>query len=702
MELAAGSYIAVLAAWGTTDAQLVDGYTGAALSTRNSSGTYTLSISEPDVWVDSRDANGGYGLVGRSIAIGASMSELYRVIDNNGYSLTIESSSDLSDVVGSSFVGVHELTKLSVSGGAAVSFGDDLVVLESVGDLVAEGSSLTVGAFDSGTYATLLAAAPAGTLNQQRLPSGQNIVLDGQTAQFDTLSVASLTLTNGSVLIADTINVAGDMNIELGSEVQLPVSEVGVPVPMHIVVDGTLYIDGTSTINLDGKGYPGGEGPTDSAAQFRCHGGRTTSIADCEAGDFSLVAMAGAGGQDAALFGGGFVHLEADTVIINGVVTANAIDSNDAVAAGAGGGIRITSNAISGFGTVRANGGAGAAPGTGGRVSLSSAAADGLSLQAKAGTDSDLFDEGSAGAGTVFENSDFGDGDITVDNLGQLSVVNGTTLPSIGRHVVGNAEQISADQWTLTRQGFDEQFIRGFSDTQTTIKYRSLQLDAPTQLSVVLDSYAYQQDVRIFQLQTPTVLGERVTPIVYDYDFEQRTNAEFVLPAGSYALMVVWTAMLDSEIVAEFDGTFEPTNQPEEELEFESVPQTHSLTLQEISPWADKAGQLLGLQVDLDLGDPNSPLFEVIANTESSITIESESTLSSVIGQPIIGVREFDTITVRGGAYLNLGADRVIVNNPSSMVIDDNSTLSVGEFNNGTLEVLSEIPQAGTIIQQNQ
>ena len=91
------------------------------------------------------------------------------------------------------------------------------------------------------------------------------------------------------------------------------------------------------------------------------------------------------------------------------------------------------------------------------------------------------------------------------------------------------------------------------------------------------------------------------------------------------------------------------------------------------TPWK-ASGQnddygLDGIEVDLDATDVTGALYEIISNTTNSITLKTaDDLLSSVsLGNELVGVHHFESLTVRGNASPDFGGDRVILVNDMNL-----------------------------------
>ncbi len=150
---------------------------------------------------------------------------------------------------------------------------------------------------------------------------------------------------------------------------------------------GVLIVDSTGSIDVTGKGYPGGKGSNDSgitlgyndgseAGAGGSYGGLGGSYNNAkpndtygnEADPIELGSGGGAWGSVYGGNGGGRVFITAGSITINGSVKANGASYQDSAAGGGSGGtVNIRAGTIDGGGTIEANGGGeGTSSGVGG------------------------------------------------------------------------------------------------------------------------------------------------------------------------------------------------------------------------------------------------------------------------------------------------------------------------------------------------
>ena len=806
-----GRYVVALTDWVYVPEQVISGYPDNGVSTGESSGDYDLTIDSVSggIWaaVDASTNEPGLSGLHVSLDVQNESSPAYPIVSNTGDSLVVESSEELSNYVGKELVGVHFLDQLTVQGGASLSFGDDQVRISGTVDgMVAEGAELSLGSFDGATYSRLITSAQAGTINQQWLSSDTALNLGSGTWNFDSLDIASLILGEGATLITDTLTVSEDLILRSGSTLTLPEPSTDGSIPsMTVQVDGVLRIESGASINLDGKGYAGEQGPTSMAATYRCHGGRTDPNIQCEYGNYQLADQAGAGGTADNLYGGGRGSIQAQSIIIDGEISADALPAEGIQGAGAGGALHISTDYLAGNGKITADGGSGITPGAGGRIRIHAPESTSVAVQARAGRVMSSGEsaieavsvvanvEASAGAGTLYQTSDASPGTLTIDNAGQASIAHGTSLPSVGRHVVESIESGDEGEWTITRKAFPIRQVSAYTASETDFVFHPVDLEAPASLTFEMDSLVWWDlQVRVFAIDNAATLGNRIFSLSSENE-EGVQRARFDLDAGSYMVTVVFPAVLDSEIIEAFTGEFEPDLPAEEDSEaapgtdgdyfataegeysegtpvfadddvdggedyplvqtedFSDFPSednpessledsgdaivsaefsdatdetpsstfvnpfaepslgearpgfadSYQLTITEVAPWQLVDDSLAGLHIDLHLQNDESPLYNIIRSTPTSLTVLSEEDLSELADQPFVGVMHFESLRVLAGAVLDLGSDKVIITSPEDMSVDTGATLSLGEFDETTRAYLREAPVNGALIERS-
>ena len=157
---------------------------------------------------------------------------------------------------------------------------------------------------------------------------------------------------------------------------------------LHVIAKERFSIDDTSSVDVYGRGYLPGRskgnvyfGGADSSSGGSYGGlGAGTSPGDIY-GSETMPDEPGAGGSITnGSAGGGFVHIIADALDINGAVRANGeTHYSYGVGAGSGGAVVISAGTLSGSGTIEADGGYATYGGGGGRIAVYTWASNGFS-----------------------------------------------------------------------------------------------------------------------------------------------------------------------------------------------------------------------------------------------------------------------------------------------------------------------------------
>jgi len=101
------------------------------ISTVEDLGSNQWLIGVGDIAWEATDVANARGIQGHEVSLNAAdtSASLYTVLSNTDSGVLVETSDDLSGIVGQELIGVHTLNTLNVLGGAKVDFGDDRVVL---------------------------------------------------------------------------------------------------------------------------------------------------------------------------------------------------------------------------------------------------------------------------------------------------------------------------------------------------------------------------------------------------------------------------------------------------------------------------------------------------------------------------------------------------------------------------------------------
>ena len=375
-----------------------------------------------------------WGIDGIEVDLDASedLSSHYTVVGNTENTITLQTTDDLSGVVGNELVGIHTFETLSISGGASVEFGEDrVVVLDPANSLIDGISSISSGSL---TW--------AGTL-----------LLDNTTWSLSNLD--------------QEVTIEGDLILQNGAMVTTRNAQASSQsiYALRIMVNGAVTIDSTSSIDLSGKGYPANEwsGPDFSQnTRAGCHGGiRNNTSSDCSYGRYERVRFAGSAGYQYGSGngnGGGLLELVATELVVDGVIRANGSNGgrwDNSQAPGAGGGIHLEVGTFSGAGSIEVLGGSNSYS-----SSYSSAAGGRISLYTSNNQFSGTFETASgssgrvSGAGTVFIKDPLETyGHLIVDNNGLNARRASTPIRRVGRHSITGVDEVAPGEWRIEVAG---------------------------------------------------------------------------------------------------------------------------------------------------------------------------------------------------------------------------------------------------------
>ena len=230
------------------------------------------------------------------------------------------------------------------------------------------------------------------------LPEGfatDRLTIDGARVSVSQSSPASLMLVNGALLThpgATTTSVP---------RLDLHVGTLSIDVQSSIDVTGRGFLGGLTADNTDPAGRTFGNVAGSTGRSGGSHGGpgglgfiNDPNVAGAVYDDFRAPTQAGGGGATACgggnNNGGGIVHITADALQLDGLVTADgASTASGCSGGGAGGSVRLEVGTLSGAGSIRADGGSvpgggnDTGGGGGGRVAIVYGTNSGFKLDGK-------------------------------------------------------------------------------------------------------------------------------------------------------------------------------------------------------------------------------------------------------------------------------------------------------------------------------
>lgn len=438
---------------------------GVSLDTTGSL-NYTLNIvpSKNRTWRQTAEQN----IVGHTVSLDAATpsSSLYPVISNTAESFVIDTQNtalDLSTVVGNDLIGVHVLDTLNVRGKSVLDLGKDrLTLLQPLSSSVEAGSTLIMGEVDSATIESLFTTSAGKIIIKNDLSLNSMTMNNTEVDVLGQLNVNTDLVINGGTLTATNINVGNNLDIINGGLLTVPDAEfisagssLNKVYQLVLNVTGAITIDSlSSSINLDGKGYPiRYNGPDFSASlntKYGCSAGigGSATTGDCTYGRYEKARFAGSGGNYTGDIGGGSVTITANSLNNDGLISANGTGTTYG---GAGGAVHIEVDSHTGTGSIQSN-----SPGhsSGGRISVQVATTDSFTTTGTYSANSNVYITSVGGAGTVYINSpDYPAGYLKIDNNSNNSLANSTPVRSVGRHTIISATRSDATHVVLTVAG---------------------------------------------------------------------------------------------------------------------------------------------------------------------------------------------------------------------------------------------------------
>jgi hypothetical protein len=239
-----------------------------------------------------------------------------------------------------------------------------------------------------------------------------------------------------------TLNVSGNLALENSSTLTHSSSTTASTYVLKLKVNGRIHVDTTSKINVDSKGYLGGQKSGNSSnngltlgnalgsasGSGGSHGGLggvySTNAVNEIYGSLYQPQDAGSGGGGLSSSatggnGGGVIRIEADELALDGAISANGEALN--FGGGSGGSLWITARKLSGSGNLAANGGNSTnyAAGSGGRIALYYTDASEFDLNKITAYGGSNASSRNGSAGTIYLQPQGGQAELVIDNRGQ-------------------------------------------------------------------------------------------------------------------------------------------------------------------------------------------------------------------------------------------------------------------------------------------
>lgn len=586
------------------------------------------------------DAAYDWGIDGLEVDLDASetASPLYRVVSNTTNTFTINTSNNLSNIVGNTLVGVQTFETLNVKGGAALDVGGDrVVVLDKANSTVDTYSILSAGEANQDLIEVVLKGG--GKLISQTPINLTTLAINNGTAvtpiivapAMNVAGDVSVANSNVSLGLADKLTVGGNLSLTNNATLTTPHSEwedtvsatanaYWIEYKLEVDVAGTASVDASSRIDVTNKGFST-ERKSNSTypsvfVSYSCHAGisavNTTnctygryenphlwgaagSFAFYKTAGYKFVAESGLNGlpatqyaPDATMSGGGVIKLLANTLQLDGVMAA---EGNHAdvkmtnIQGAAGGSINVQVNNLQGAGQISADGGRG-------KCTSASCVTSGLYQSGSGGRVAVYANNRSGFTGSVHSSSAVSVAPFPVSGAG-TSFIQDVGHP-YGHLYVDNSNQVVSTSATNTLAG-----------------------------------------------RTPLrSVGRRTITGVYQFS-----------PG-------VWKVEVGN-------APWKVTNL--------------------VDDWG-----VDGLLVDLDAKELNSPLYKIVSNTTGTLTINTNDNLYNLVGNELIGVQVFETLHVTRGAALDVGDDRLVILDKANSDVSANATILAGDANQALVELVAE------------
>ncbi len=546
-----------------------------------------------------------------------------------------------------------------------------------------------------------------------------NVTGDISIGTFASLNSFNITSSNvlidGGLISTSILNVSSDITIlstTASGILTAPLAKFNPNViyPLEITAGNSILVDTGSSIDVNGKGYPASLTIKNVAYSYSggpdfnywnsvsCHAGKVSSVASVDMkctpyGRMENALFAGSSGARYSAIdngnGGGIIRIKALTLNNIGVVSADGIKS---YRAGAGGSIDIQVNSLTGTGVFSAVGGAlvldntNYRTGGGGRISINlpDSLANGINMaNVQVNGGSSLYSN--SGAGTVYlkyDNELFGN--LSVDNAGVTASTFSTPIREIGRYIVSNVvaagiESITGDalyelQITprdavhLKFSGVINEFLPG------TVNHHLFTIDSIRDVDIEVTTSEFDTHVYLFKDD-----GASLIYIANNTSSGRGNQSRLVstaLAAGNYVVAISANSTTSSSALNRNktrNSSFGYYSLSIDTL-YDVIGDTWHAT-DSVYGWG-----LDGLKITLDPNTAGADLYRIVSNTENTITVASpivDLTTTVVPGTTeFMGVHEFETINITGGAQVDFGVDRVIVNRPLDSVIDIDSALT--------------------------
>ena len=663
----------------------------------------------------------GEGLVGQSLVLDAHdpAAAIYEISDNDGNSVTIKTTDNLSSYVGRELIGVHQFDNIRIVN-ASVDFGEDRVIINDIGASVIHNAIVSFGEVDQNIMDYLLDNLTSGSVEFRHyssplpflnissgggylfdnldidqeliLSNGSSLSIENDLSVGGVISVGgagtvlsvgrlsgSSLLIDGATLLVDDLIMSGNIDVINGGRIiTRSVSAISTSpsfidtATMDISADGMIFIDDSSLISADGKGFDGTTGLVfgrSSNSSISCHAGISGwgdfRDSNCVYGKYETPYYPGSGRADTR--GGGALSITANAVVLNGMITANGLstDQTSSIRGSSGGSLRLSTSTLSGDGTLSASGGdsgssASRYAGAGGRIFITVADDQQFVGQILAAGGKSTGGNG-GGAGTIYKINSLDDTrHLTIDNDHQEVKTQSTPIRGIGRYDVQSVDNLGGGQWQVSRDlptSNVSDFTMSDEISSDTVARYYFSVDQSRSVRIRVANTNFRPHLYLFRDDGVLSTGDRITS---SSRISGSTTITRTLQPGNYMALVGGYFMSTSTAISRQQH---PINL--------GGTQFFNITIENVilpeDNWRSSPGfgndGFVGRLVDLDADDPNNPLYTVESNTENTLIIHTQDDLSQYVGKTMVGVHMFDTLNVINGASVDFGDDHIFIEN---------------------------------------
>ena len=460
---------------------------------------------------------------------------------------------------------------------------------------------------------------------------------------------------------------------------------------LDLQVSRNLTIGANATIDLNSKGFPAQHVGPDFHDEYynntnrkSCHAGVSDGLdASCVYGRYAEARFAGSGGTT-NVEGGGVAHIQADSMIVEGIIRANG-ESSAYHYASAGGGIHIEANNFSGSSTglLQARGGSIGTDSTsyrsggGGRISVVTGNATGFlgDYDVSGGAYSSHINV--AGAGTVYvHETSKPHGSLLVSNYDvQTSGIKqaepgSTPIEHVGRHTITAVSFLGNNDWQIDVSPVNTVSMYANSalirSGTRSVGHHAFSVPAGQTVEISVTATSFSPHIYIFRDDGLLDSSDYIAAATSGGTVGNYTTT-FTLAAGNY-IAAVGDHHLSLSAAINRSHTSTRTGDYQVVIATPGYPWRSSRPVYETG--------IQGLLVDLNAADGLSSLYTIKSNDAWGIVLNTAEDLSGIAGNELIGVHQFETISVGDGASVDFGGDLVEVQDLINSQVDIGSLLN--------------------------